>query len=78
MDNPWIVYGSMFLGMLVYTIIFGHIFWRIGFNRGYNRGVYETKISFKKNRRRKKNRYDTGTGSVRVLPPRDSRPVYID
>lgn len=80
MYNPWIVYGGIILGTIVYTAIVGYIFWHIGFNRGYDQGVYETKKFFKKNRHSKWNhQYDTGVGSVRVLPPQDNQSVwYLD
>ena len=78
MYNPWLIYGGIVLGMIIYTAIVSYIFLHIGFNRGYEIGVYETKRSFRKNRRHKKNQYDTGAGSVRVLPHREDRPVYID
>ncbi len=78
MYNPWLVYGGIAFGIIVYTTIVSYIFWHVGFNRGYDRGVYKTIKSLKKNRHSKKDRYDTGAGLVRVLPPRDDRPIYID
>lgn len=87
MEDRMVVAACLiFIGILVLIIVMSISMYRIGYNNGYDTGYKDARTDRRRERVKRTDTYQTinhsnrryNADSVKILPPRSERPVYID